>query len=192
MTIASIITYISIFIWIFPALRQYRESYFYFFLVLALSDPVNIICVHALGVFPNYYVHSVAGLLLLYSIGFKLENLLRFWYANIVFIIFFLIALFSIENLLFIILFSHFLILIKFIKILMLKLYQSGEFNWFYLALIFYEITVILKVIVFISGTEIGILYFYLTLAFQFLVAIFFTIFREENSLFHFKLRTSP
>jgi hypothetical protein len=73
----------------------------------------------------------------------------------------------------------------------MLKLYQLGEFNWFYLVLVFYEITVILKVIVFISGADVGLFYLYITLAFQFLVAIFFTIFSEESPFLRIRLKTS-
>jgi len=192
MSIASILLYISSVLWIFPALRQYRESYFYFFLILALSDPVNIISVQVLEVFPNYYIHSIAGLLLFYSIGFIVEDLLRYWYINIVFIILFLIALSLIENLLFIILFLHFLILIKFIKIAIVKLHQTDELNCFSLVLILYEISVVTKILIFISATETGNIYFYLTLVFQYLVAIFFTIFRESSSLLRIRLRAIP
>jgi len=192
MSIASILVYISSFLWILPVLRQYRENYFYFFLVLALADPVNIISVFVLNIFPNYFIHAIAGLLLFYSISFKVEDLLHYWYANIIFIILFLIALFLIENLLFIILFLHFLILIKFIKIAIVKLHQTGELNWFFLVLILYEISVVTKVLIFISATETGNIYFYLTLVFQYLIAIFFAIFREGSSLLRIRLRAIP
>ena len=84
------------------------------------------------------------------------------------------------------------LILFVFIKKLMVKLYQFGEFNLFYLVLIFYEITALVKLIVLISGAEIGIAYYFLTVAFQFLIAIFFMIFREESPILRIRLKTSP
>lgn len=190
MTITQSIVYASIFFWIFPIFRQYKGNYFLYFLILGLSDPIAMLCVAVLNVQPTL-IHSIAGLFLFYSIDTVRREFRRLWLLNLITIVAFIIALLMLSNPLFLVLILHFLILLIFIKKLMLKLYQSGEFNWFYLALIFYEITVILKVIVFINGTEVGVLYFYLTLAFQFLIAIFFTIFREENPLLRMRLKSS-
>jgi len=190
MTIAQSIIYASIFFWLFPIFRQYKGNYFLYFLILGLSDPIAMLCVAVLNVQPTL-IHSVAAIFLYYSIDTVKREFRRLWLLNLIIVVTFVIALLMLSNPLFLVLILHFLILLIFIKKLMLKLYQSGEFNWFYLALIFYEITVILKVIVFISGTDVGILYFYLTLAFQFLVAIFFTIFREESPLLRMRLKSS-
>lgn len=43
------IPYLSTFVWIFPALRQYRTNLFFFFLILALTDPI---------VLATYLIHS--------------------------------------------------------------------------------------------------------------------------------------
>ncbi len=190
MAITQSIIYASIFFWLFPVYRQYKGNYFLFFLILALSDPMVMLSVAVLKVQPTL-IHSIAGIFLLYSIDTVKQEFERLWLLNLMIVVTFIIALLLLSNLLILVLILHFLILIVFIKKLMLKLHQLSEFNWFYLVLIFYEITVILKVIVFISGTEIGILYFYLTLAFQFLVAIFFTIFREESPLLRTRLISS-
>ncbi len=190
MTIAQSIIYASIFFWLFPIFRQYKGNYFLYFLILGLSDPIAMLCVAVLNVQPTL-IHSVAAIFLYYSIDTVKREFERLWLLNLIIVVTFVIALLMLSNPLFLVLILHFLILLIFIKKLMLKLYQSGEFNWFYLALIFYEITVILKVIVFISGTDVGILYFYITLVFQFLVAIFFTIFREESPLLRMRLKSS-
>ncbi len=190
MAITQSIIYASIFFWLFPVYRQYKGNYFLFFLILALSDPMVMLSVAVLKVQPTL-IHSIAGIFLLYSIDTVKQEFERLWLLNLMIVVTFIIALLLLSNLLILVLILHFLILIVFIKKLMLKLHQLSEFNWFYLVLIFYEITVILKVIVFISGTEIGILYFYLTLAFQFLIAIFFTIFREESPLLRTRLISS-
>lgn len=58
--------------------------------------------------------------------------------------------------------------------------------------LVFYEISVIVNLIVFISKTNLSVVFFYLTLSFQILVAIFFTIFREDSSISKLKFRTAP
>ena len=173
-----------------PIFRQYKGNFFHYFLILGLADPTAMLCVAVFNIQP-ILIHSIAGVFLFYSIDDVRQNVKRFWLLNLIIVITFTIALLMQLNPLFLVLILHFLILIMFIKKLMLKLHQLGEFNWFYLVLVFYEITVLLKVIVFLSGAEIGILYFYLTLAFQFLVAIFFTIFREENQLLRIRLKTS-
>jgi hypothetical protein len=180
----------SIAIWLFPVIRQYRGNYFIFFLILALADPIAMFCVAVFNIQPTL-IHAIAALCLYYSIDAIRQEFRRLWLLNLIIVVTFIVALFMQTNQLFLILIFHFLILFIFIKKIMLKLYQLGEFNWFYLVLIFYEITAVVKLIVFISGAEIGILFYYLTVAFQFLVAIFFTIFREESPTLRFRIITS-
>ena len=150
-----------------------------------------LLCVAVFNVQPTL-IHSIAAIFLFYSIDTIKQEFGRLWLLNLIIVVTFVIALFMLSNPIFLVLIFHFLILLIFIKKLMVKLYQLGEFNLFYSVLILYEITVVLNIIVFISGTEIGILYHYLTLAFQFLVAFFFTIFREESALLRIRLSTSP
>ena len=191
MLIAKIIIYASIIVWFLPAFRQYKGKYFYYFLILALSDPLTFFSINVLQV-SNYFFYSIAGILLFYSIGTSTQSFLKYWKFNLLFIVVFLFTLFTLPNLLFLILILHILILYKFIKQSVIRLHQSGELNYFLLVLIFYEITALLKVIAFISGTDTGIIFFYLTLSFQILVALFFTIFREDSSILTHKLRTLP
>ena len=190
MIITQLITIASIFFWLFPVIRQYRGNYFIYFLILALADPIAMLCVAVFNIQPTI-IHAIAGISLFYSIDTINHQFSKLWLLYMLIAISFVIALLMLSNPLFLILIFHFLILILFIKKLMVKMYQLGNFNWFYLVLIFYEITVILKVIVFLSGANIGILHFYLTLAFQFLIALFFTIFREESQVLKIQLKTA-
>jgi len=190
MAITQLIVYVSIFFWLFPAIRQYKGNYFIFFLILALADPIAMFCVAVFNIQPTF-IHAIVAICLFYSIDTVRKEFWRLRLLNLIIIVTFIIALLLQANPPFLILIFHFLILFVFIKKLMLKLYQLGEFNWFYLILIFYEITALVNLIVFISGAEIGIFYYYLTVAFQLLVAIFFTIFREESQLLRIRLKTS-
>lgn len=191
MTIASIIAYISIFFWIFPAIRQYKRNYFHYFLFLALSDPINIFCVSFIGVTQGW-VHSVAGLLLFYSVGYSNNEFRKYLIYNTVLILVFVCLLVVLANLRYPILATHTMILAKFLKIAFVHLHNTSKLNLFYLALIFYEITIVINFIDLITGTSVGITFFYIILAFQILLAIFFIIFREENPMLNFKLKTSP
>jgi hypothetical protein len=190
MTITQLIINVSIFFWLVPVFRQYKGNYFFFFLILALADPFAFLCVAVFNIQPAL-IHAIAAIGLFYSLDTIRQDFWRLWLLNLIIVVTFVIALLLQTNPLFLILIFHFLILIIFIKKVMLKLYQSGEFNWFYLILIFYEITAMVKLIVFISGADIGILYLYFTVAFQFLIAIFFSIFREESPALRIHLKPS-
>ena len=191
MSLARIIVYVSIFFWILAAIRQYKGNYFYYFLILALSDPINIFCVSFIGVTQGW-VHSVAGLLLVYSVGYNNNEFRKYLILNIIVILVFLSILIVLSNLRYLILATHMMILAKFLKIAFVQLHNNSKLNLFYLALIFYEITIVINFIDLITGVSIGITFFYIILAFQIILAIFFTIFREENPMLNFKLRTSP
>ncbi len=190
MPVEKIIVYISTFFWLFPPFKQFKGRYFYYFLILALADPINIFSISIIDV-PNYFVHSIIGLLLFYSISTG-ENEKKYLIANIIFILAFFLFLFLLNNLLYLILTLHLLILYRFIRQVLINTYSKNELNIFLSALVFYEISVAVKTIEFISGTDLGIIFFYLTLSFQILVAIFFTIFREDSSPLKLKFETTP
>ena len=190
MPVEKIIVYISTFFWLLPPFRQFKGRYFYYFLILALADPINILSISIIGV-PNYSVHSIMGLLLFYSIGTG-ENEKKYMLANMIFMLAFFLFLFLLDNLLYLILTLHLLILYRFLRLSLLNTFSKYELNIFLLMLVFYEISVVVKTIVFISGTNLGVIFFYLTLSFQILVAIFYTIFREDSSPLMLKFRTAP
>ena len=190
MPIEKIIVYISTFFWLFPPFRQYNGRYFYYFLILALSDPLALINYSFIGI-SHHFIHSIAGLLLLYSFD-SIEYLKKYLLANIIFILAFFLFLFLLDNLLYVILTLHLLILYRFIRLSLLNTFNKNELNIFLLVLVFYEISAIVNLIVFISKTNLGVVFYYLTLSFQILVAIFFTIFREDSSLLKLKFETTP
>jgi len=190
MSVERIIIYISTFFWLFPPFRQFKGRYFYYFFILALSDPVNLLSVTLIGI-PYYFIHSIAGLLLLYSFD-SIEYVKKYLIANIIFILSFFLFLFLLNNLLYVILTLHLLILYRFIRQALINTYSKNELNIFLFLLVFYEISIVVKTIVFVSGTNLGIVFFYLTLLFEILVAIFYTIFREDSSPLMLKFRTAP
>ena len=189
MRIAEIIEYISIIFWILPPFRQYKERYFYYFLILALSDPLALFSVTVLGFSPNY-IHPVAGLLLFYSINTSLANLKKYWLLHGILISVFFFVLLYFDNLLYIVFIMHLLILFKFIHIIIIEMFNSTSLNAFNLALSFYEISVVINLTLFLSDIQIRFVMFYMTLFFQILLAIFFTIFTEKSDFLILKLRS--
>jgi len=191
MEIAQIITYLSIFFWLLPPLRQYKEGLFLYFLITALMDPLNLFYVVIMGGH-QFIIHSISSVFLFYSINFSLINLKKYWYLNALYIIAVILALVYLSNLLLLIIALHLLIFIKFFKIGIVTLHKFNNINIFQLALIFYEISVVINELVFISNLDIKVVFFYTTLFFQSLIAIFFTIFKEGNPRLNISLKSFP
>lgn len=175
-------------VWILPLFRQFKSGIFYYFLILAIEDPLGFILYSLFNIDP-VFIHSILAISLYFSIDFNLEELLKNRIANTIIIIGCLIALFTLSNLFILILIGHFLVLSKFVKHIILRLHGSGEMNIFYLVMTFYELTILVNIIGIVGGSYIGITLHYTTLAFQILIAIFCTIFRIDNKKLIIKLK---
>lgn len=171
----------SVIIWIFPAFRQFKSNLFYYFLLLALADPTAYLF-FVLFKINTSVTHSVfGGILLLYSVDFDWNRILKNWIVNLAVVVAFVTALFLLSNLILLIIVCHFLILSKFVKHIIIQLHGLSEINSFYLVLVFYELTILVNFIGIVDKTTIGFTLHYITLSFQLLIAIFFILFRSDN-----------
>lgn len=186
-----IILYVSSIVWLFPIIRQYKGNFFYFFLILGLLDPLNILDKKVLHLFHDSVFFAIASLLLFFSVQNNLTSLLKGWVINLLLSILYLSLMLILPKLEILIAAIHLLILYKFIKITVIQLHNTGKFNLFYFVLVFYELSLIINLIVHLVGTDMGLVIFYSTLSFQILVAIFFTVFREDSSLLKIHIKVN-
>ena len=162
---------------------------FYFFLVLGLSDPLNLLSVLLLKVKPEL-LYSIAALLLFYSLNFRDHQKLKLSYTDLLVVVLFLFMTIFLSDLFYLTIAIHILILTRLFQIVIIPLHQKSEINIFYLVLVFYEISLLINLTILLSRTNAGILLFYITLAFQILIAVFFTIFKENNPRLLLKLKS--
>ena len=180
MTVSYIIYMISTIAWFLTIFSQKKSSVFLFFLILGLSDPLFLLFNYIVKV-PNGVVYSFAAIsfyMVFRFNDFKSIKLKLIDYS--VFIAFFYVV-FTLSYIYYFVLGVHIYILFKFIKRIITALHFQGELLIFFLVLVFYEISLLFKGIIFIAGTGQGFYLFFITLAFQILIAIFFIIFREDN-----------
>ena len=177
------------FFWILPVFRQYKSNLFYYFLILALTDPIVHVCYFYFPFIKGPYIYFVSSLLLYYSIDFSNKKILSNWGRKLILLLILISAFYFNVDYQLILAIIHSLILYKFIKLLTIKFYHEYKLNLFYLVLVLYELTIVIKMSIVLLKTERGDLFFYLTLVFEMLIAIFFTIFREDNTkiIFHLK-----
>lgn len=184
MSIQFIILYLSMFFWIFPAVRQYKTEMFWYFLVLALSDPISLI-LRALRI---NYPHTTLILYFALLLTVMLPLFKRPSTKAVLFIILTLSIYSFFDSVMFtanVKLLIHVIIIFYFSQRSLLFIKQTDKVNIFHLFLLLEEISIVLKVLAALDGTKTGLAFFVVTNGFQILIAIFFTIFKEnDNRLF--------
>lgn len=191
------VSLISVFIWLLPPLRQYKNYFFYYFVILAFSDVISIAIHYSLGisVYSFYVTISVLSLLSLLD----KEHILRWvWYYSICAVLiivtsfclefnYFSTSYFLSNEIIFV--FLHSIILTRIIYLFVLNITKAKAFNLFYIVLMLYELSIIVKFLNLLTGLTDVYTYFYITSIFQAIIGLFFSIFREDNRriIFQFK-----
>lgn len=180
MRLSTIILYLSMLAWIFPIFRQYRCNTFYFFLLLGISDPLAGLFMNITHLSP-VIIAVIISPFLFYSVNIDRQNKLSVTTIDIFVFTLTLILMFTISNLDIIMLIIHTLILIRIIFKILIELYHKQIVNVFHLVLAFYMTTSVASLIIYLNGDHQAIVLFYINLAFQILLAIFFATFREDH-----------
>ena len=189
--ISKILFFASIIVWIIPPIRQYKTRLFIFFLILGIMDPLSLLYKYLTNFpFPleGYLVFNYIMLLTIlpgktfykykpYLLAFTPIMILPMLYT-IQKPITYLIVVFLFITMFFIIL-RNFIITST----------KSRKLNFFYMVLLLYLLTIILKFTVLIFGFIDATANFIVTSIFQAVIGLYFSIFREDNPRFIFKLQ---
>ncbi|MEW6004422.1 MAG: hypothetical protein AB1695_03820 [Stygiobacter sp.] len=185
----KLIMYVAIVAWLLPPLKQYKDDLFFYFLVLALTDPIAII-IGKLMHFSPYLFYNFSSVVLLYSLSnFKNLNKKSISLFFILIIIGYLASQSPSKFTFYYIILINFIILLKLMVRTLLFVINSSLINIFHMILILYQTASILKVLSLVENFSSGIYYFALTNIFQILIAIFFTIFNENDKRLFFDLK---
>lgn len=183
-SIFKFLVYISIVVWLFPPIRQFKQSKFFFFLILAMMDPIALIYFEIFKHTISFNYYLIGGYLTLVSVLWN-SNKSEINYSLIVGGIFYLILLFTINftarDHLFIAIILQFILLIVFLKTFIVEYAINSKFNFFYLALVFYIITIISKFLIVLIGFADATAFFSVTTIAQILFGLFFSVSRENK-----------
>ncbi|MGD8778827.1 MAG: hypothetical protein PVH88_07675 [Ignavibacteria bacterium] len=182
-SVTRFLYYFSILLWIFPAIRQFQGRFFYFFLILGIHDPVYTLF-NELWDFSLPLVYTVSLHYLLIPSLSSWKDILNNKYLLILPLIVFVVLSFFFNDFrvyFTILIIIHSIIFFKvFIFFLKQNVYESS-INIFYVALLFYELTNILKVSNIMVGIDNAIANFILTSLFQILFGIYFSLFKDDH-----------
>lgn len=187
MKLALIIYYVSTVAWVFPMFRQYKSDLFYFFLFLGLCDPLSIIAGKVLSL-PGETLAVIFAPILFYTINVDRKKPFKISKLEIFVFVLAYSLIFLIDNLNIIILLIHTLVAIRAIYRIIIDLHYKQKINIIRLVLAFYMITSVASHVVFLNEEYQGWILFYTNLAFQVLIAIFFSIFSENNPKMNIQL----
>jgi hypothetical protein len=182
--ITRLISYAGIVIWLLPPFRQYKGGYFLFFLVLALTDPIANFF-YTLFKYNLIYIYVFSSFILL----FVAINHLRYLKTSIVIVnvavsLFSLILLYEINNINIIMglmFFFHFEIFCCFIIFMVQKLVARNIFYSYFLVLVFYEFSILVKFITFIIDRKTGAPINYLMDIIELFIGAYFILFNLKT-----------
>lgn len=185
----KLIAVFSLLIWFAIPIVHWRRKFFSYFLILGLTDIINLILTYAfeLVIFYPYILSSLFLILALQSKEFVIKY--RYYLIPIVSVIFYLGIIYHSTWSVYILLSLHIIILIRILYLFVIDVGNNLRLNLFYVFLLFYEITVISKFLNILFNLVDGAMYFNITTAFEIFIGLFFLFFRYDNSRIVFQLK---
>ena len=190
--ITKLIFYFSFISWLLPPFRQHKGGYFFYFLILALAEPLGFALYLLFRINPQYsYAPSSLALLLVSLYYFKYLK------SSVVFInilVLFIIAVLTINThniivLLTLTAFYHLEIFSGYTICLIRKLVYRNIFYTYFLIIIFYEFSLILKFVGFFFDLKTGLGFSYLLTALEVIICFYFIFYNIKTSpRFHTKI----
>ena len=188
-----VISSLSMFFWIFPAVRQYKTELFWYFFIFAFADPISVIIttqIHYVSNIPRTQIFL--SFLLMLSVLWSVKNKKSIKILLAVVLSLVLFSFFSNRTLAYsIMILIHVIITFFFIKRTFAFTANSGKVNIFHLILLLEEISIILKTSTILISLKPGISYFIATNAFEILIALFFIMYKEDNDKLFIDLRSA-
>ena len=188
MKLFSLLTYTAAIIWALVPIRQYKSKYFFYFLFFVSSDIVTLVARLVFHSGTNFFYGPLTFLSLCALLNVRHMRK----YKIILAILFIITCIFSLDiNIIGIPEFQrmgmsisiiHLLILYIFIKELFITSEKNHAINLFLVVLVFYEITVVTKFLNYLTGFTNDYFYYSITNVFEILFAIFFIVFKADNS----------
>lgn len=173
----------SLIVWVLPPIRQYKSYMFDFFLVLAIIDPATFCYGIITKTSMPLWLFALFIYLLIISITTE-ELLKKLKYVFISLPIFFIVFIpyMTTKHYHIIFICMDVVLLFVFLKWLITSYVEHKKLNLFYLMLVFYIITVILKFFNLLIGFADASAFFIITSLAQIFFGLFFSVVREDGA----------
>lgn len=172
-------------VWLIPPIKQFRTNFFFFFLILALIDPISFLFRNIMAKNIPFEFYIFANFLLLISlieIDSRKKNTFLFVSLGLILLGIIAFANFTINQSLIILLAFQFLMLADILKKFIVNYAFEKRISLFLLVLIFYFLTIITKFLNVLTGFADATAFFIITSIAQIIFGLFFSIARENKS----------
>jgi len=189
MIIGNLIIYLSVIVWLLPPLKQFRGRFFYYFLILALSDPIGMTMHYFRIAYPiTMFVILSAALLL--SLPLSNDRHIKIHYAiPILALSLVLMYYLPFTDLMLVIGIIHLLILLVLFKYLINYVLLNGRLQLFHLLIVTYETSMMLKFTDRAFAFRTGKFEFYFISGFEIILGVMFSLIKEESPRLSLKFR---
>lgn len=188
MNVVQLIGFVSPVIWALPPFRQYKGNFFYYFLFVALSDPLVLALRGHLRMVPSniYFVLALFGALVsIIAIDKKIR-----WKLVLPALVAVLALGFSIPNwdISYIVVVLLVTILYYSIRHIIVFAAKNSYVSLFHFLFLIYNASLLIKLVNAMVDPRMGAMYFYSTTIFELILGILFCFFREEDKRFSVRL----
>lgn len=179
----------SIAAWLLPPFRQFREKYFYYFLILAITDAFVVSLYFGVSIIlPNGVFYTLSSSMLYVALFGRKELLNKKGVISLFFLLTVLVLFLPGAKEKYLILcIIHTTVMYEFLKRFLVELSLQESFNLFLFLLVFYEMSIIIKFIVSLLDFRWGTIYFDMISILEIILALSFAIFRERQMRFQKK-----
>jgi len=165
-----------------PPFKQYKGGLFYYFLILGITDPAVYLAFRYLKIESSltymacYFFQTISVLYYSKKLNFGWVFLCvtilssTYYYLHPYSMIFPLVIL-------------HLIMVYHLMAIFLGEILSTHRFNVYYLVILFYEFTIILKCLALIYSFCAAVYYFYIITAIEVLFCFYFIFYNAENSL---------
>jgi hypothetical protein len=161
-------------VWVLPPFKQQETKYFLYFLILAISDPLVVGLSYLFKILPQQSYVVIEFIIIFSLIKKNFRNKFLVLFA----VIGYLLSYKSLANeyLLIISFFLQTVILLIILYHFILSIQEEKGLNLFYMLMVLYQVTLVIKFIVVITDANLGLVQFYLTSIIGIIFGILFTL----------------
>jgi hypothetical protein len=177
----------GVYLWFIPPIRQYKQRLFYFFLFMAFSDPIQMLITHNNFKMPSNFYTTFSYIILatlLWSKKSPKLNYLLIAGAPVIFILTSMVFKFTYDSDKLFFFGLQIIILFIFIKKFIMDYASYAKINIFQLVLIFFQLTIVSKIALFILGTPNALAFYIITSSISIAFGLYFSIYREDKTKF--------
>ncbi len=178
-------------LWVFPAFRQLKGRYEAFFVLLAFEGLISsLIRLYHIPNVINYLQVGTSFLLPLCLFDRNRKSAFDYVYIIIsILIMAVIIPEHKIALLVITLIILHLFIFTVFLKDFVWETVTNNSFNLYFVMLIIYELSILVRLFYAANGTSMGLYYYVVLTILEIVIGIFFTIFRENNPKLKIQLK---